>query len=52
MTNADKIRQMTDEELAEWILNAHNGGCPNVEKCNEVTCYACWLDWMKQEVGE
>lgn len=23
MTNADKIRQMTDEELLEWLLRAH-----------------------------
>lgn len=23
MTNADKIGQMTDEELLEWLLRAH-----------------------------
>ena len=35
-TNADRIRAMTDEELAEW-LEAH--------------CYQYgWLDWLKQEV--
>jgi hypothetical protein len=34
-TNADKIRQMTDEELAEWLENH---------------CYQYgWLNWLKQE---
>lgn len=38
MTNADRIRAMTDEELAEW-LEAH--------------CYQYgWLDWLKQEAKE
>ena len=34
-TNADKIRQMSDEELAEWLENH---------------CYQYgWLSWLKQE---
>lgn len=51
MTNADKIRAMTDEELA-MILNPT---CPPI-KCPEhpfeelLDCYNCWLDWLKQEV--
>jgi hypothetical protein len=53
-TNADRIRSMTDEELAEWIV-AHS--CP-VAVCNErlednhVDCHSCWLEWLKAEVGE
>lgn len=50
-TNADLIRQMSDEELAEFI-----GGdpmhdiCPN--NCHEDPerpCAVCILDWLKQE---
>ena len=30
MTNADKIRAMTDEELAEWLSDMHDSvTCPN-----------------------
>ena len=48
-TNADRIRAMTDEELAEW-LPFKMGACNVSEKCgNNCTCDACWLDWLKQE---
>ena len=45
MTNADRIRQMTDEELAEWIAK---------HDC-KTNLYGHWpkdaiLDWLKQEV--
>ena len=37
-TNADRIRAMTDEELAEWL---------------EERCYQYgWLEWLRQEVKE
>jgi len=38
-TNADKIRAMTDEELADWLIMNGNG-----------SDYQTWLDWLKQEV--
>ena len=48
-TNADRIRAMTDEELAEW-LPFKMGACNMNEKCgNDCTCDVCWLDWLKQE---
>lgn len=54
ITNADRIRAMTDEELAK--LSAK--GCPHSsthKMCasygNDV-CYRCWLNWLKQEVKE
>lgn len=53
-TNADKIRQMTDEELA-MILNptCPTRECPDKLPWNEAhDCYKCWLDWLKQEVNE
>lgn len=50
-TNADRLRSMTDEELAEW-LPFKTGACNMNEKCgNDYTCDACWLDWLKQEVS-
>ena len=40
MTNADRIRQMSDEELAEWLAG--------------YTAYPPhgWLDWLKQEAKD
>lgn len=58
-TNADLVRHMTDEELAE---HHKNRGCPPNKRCpvgtelrdiriNDV-CTKCWLDWLRQEVSE
>lgn len=47
-TNADRIRAMTDEELAKIL----NGGCPQRRaKCNG-RCGICWLDWLRSPVEE
>lgn len=55
-TNADRIRAMTDEELAKTIC-----WCPPPFKnCNNLCdicsahdddCEICWLCWLKQEVS-
>lgn len=43
-TNADRIRSMTDEELADFLIGvAQRGGVPFGEKLLR------WLDWLKQE---
>lgn len=47
MTNADKIRAMTDEELADWVFS---------HDC-KTNLYGYWsregtLDWLKQEVSD
>ena len=48
MTRADKIRQMTDEELAMLLHPVCPvGTCPDVIPHD---CYKCWIDWLKQEV--
>lgn len=53
MTNADRIRSMTDEELAEFIEGAM---CPpqccvkRVYECQKNECVPCWLAWLKEEV--
>ena len=50
-TNADRIRAMTDEELA--IEETAKGGCPHDYETPDdlnTDCVRCWLDWLKQEV--
>ena len=45
VTNADRIRAMTDEELAVWIHDQiidRNVGIPS----------GTWLDWLKQEAND
>ncbi len=57
MTNADKIRQMTDEELRDFLreistCKACSDYCWGGE-CkarNDEQCDRAWLDWLKQEV--
>lgn len=46
-TNADRIRNMTDDELAKIISR----GCPPGEKCNGI-CWLCWLKWLRSPVEE
>ena len=48
----DKIRSMTDEELADFMFE-HGGSAPNCRE-NKLhhackSCNTCWLDWLKQE---
>ena len=52
-TNADRIRTMTDEELAEWI--AYRQGCYERQgkRCSKYgTCRDCWFDWLKEEASD
>ena len=44
MTNADRIRSMSDEELAKILGNKCL--CPPTSEC--VNCVACWLEWLQQ----
>lgn len=48
-TNADRIRQMTDEELAKIICcqDSRQG-----DECFNKPCTECLLDWLKQEVSD
>lgn len=61
-TNADRIRRMSDEELAELFANwIQDCGCNNVpcrEPCKKkldadifeaAPCEKNWLDWLRQE---
>ena len=60
MTNADKIRAMTDEELAELIGDNIDCAickkevfqittCPGSLTADGKDCHGCWLDWLKKE---
>ena len=44
-TNADRIRAMTNEELAEWIVHKTEG---NGFEGYDASVQA-WLDWLKQK---
>ena len=53
MTNADKIRAMSDEELAA-LIDREFGCCPPTGYCEKMSndCKACWIDWLKQSAEE
>ena len=53
-TNADRIRAMSVEEMAEWLDRL-------ITHCNDGPCFTCFmqkacltsmLDWLKQEGEE
>ena len=52
-TNADRIRAMSDEDLAKFIEEAC---CPPVcytkhfDECQKEDCVPCWLAWLQEEV--
>lgn len=55
MTNADRIRQMSDEELAEFLDIVEQDGissqCINLPCvcCRDKECSNCWKNWLQSE---
>lgn len=55
ITHADRIRAMSDEELAGYLtdvwygLEETPGMCDVCYKDSVQKCSECWLDWLKQE---
>ena len=55
-TNADRIRAMSDRELAAWCgRDCPKGRFAREDETEGVcskfdNCAACWLDWLKEEV--
>ena len=45
ITNADRIRAMTDDELVEWL-----DFCPQLYCEASADCRKCVLNWLKQPV--
>ena len=55
ITNADRIRSMTDEELASgiWTDFGPNKWCKNYSGCtDDELCAGCILKWLREEVNE
>ena len=48
-TNADRIRSMSDEELAKFVDGRRV--CPPAGECPKVfggDCVDCWLEWLQK----
>ena len=55
MTGRDKLRKMSNEELAEALRdrNCFMEDCPcSPYICLEEGCYAAWLNWLNREVED
>lgn len=51
-TNADHMRGMSDEKLAEWLVyKVKCTGC-NAENCNEEFCINLMKEWIKYPCKE
>ena len=53
-TNADRIRSMTDEELAIHMMCPNEMGLAEIEcdKSDSCNCYECLLKWLLAESEE
>ena len=50
-TNGDKIRAMSDNELAEYLSEVHY--CPTPSLCDPTkNCKDCWNEWLRSTVEE
>lgn len=51
-TNADRIRSMSDEELAMNMMCPNENGLAEIEcsKDDSCNCYECLLKWLQSEV--
>ncbi len=56
VTNADRIRAMSDEKLVALFANNDCGYCRIHDFCfakgSQINCEDAWLDWLKQEAEE
>lgn len=54
LTNGDRIRAMTDEELAEFLLPLRTSFCSwvDADDCSRTDdCTECRLAWLKKPAG-
>lgn len=56
-TNADSIRAMTDEEIADFLcdIGECDRRCPaKIGDCffSDSSCRSAWLDWLKEEAKD
>lgn len=57
MTNANKIRGMSDEQLAEWFSTYFPCGecsmiCGDDQECSKIDCIKGALEYLKSEVDD
>ena len=52
MTNGDRIRQMTDEELATMTIIGRRFCTIPICEEHQGDCAKCSLDWLKEEYKE
>ena len=53
ITNGDKIRKMSDEELAELLGDNMNcPTCPAFKDCHHEVCKISLLGWLKHEAKD
>lgn len=56
-TNAEHIRSMSDEDLAEFLSENTNCDCCNIQcadknNCPSMSsCYCRWLEWLRKAVN-
>lgn len=51
LANADRIRAMSDEELADWIVCPHGNLCDSPGALDG-DCPNCCLQWLQQPAEE
>lgn len=51
-TNSDRIRAMTDEELAEYLGYIHYCPAPYLTCDPTKECKECWVTWLRSPVEE
>lgn len=49
-TNADRIRAMSDEDLAKFFDSTCTENMGSVRCDIGLGCYGCWLDWLQSPV--
>ena len=52
MANGDRIRSMSDEELAKFLDDSNSQGCVCLTMACAMNCQKCIKKWLKQPVKE
>lgn len=56
-TNFDKLRSMSVDGMARFLSVDIDGACPpgkfrTEATCNDMSCYYCWVMWLREEAKE
>lgn len=50
-TNADRIRAMSDKELARFMGNVDYDPWQRCDQCKWESCEECCLEWLREEAN-